>query len=947
MAKNLLLMRSGILDYIDFKKVNNLLEGFNKSTGFVTAILDLEGNVLSKSGWRPICTEFHRMNPESSKMCTISDTVLAGKLASGEKYHFYRCLNGLVDVAVPVIINGEHIANLFSGQLFFEKPDVAYFRDQAARYGFDEKEYLEALENVPVVSTEKVVAVMDFLMNMTNLISETTFHKHEQIELNKAIRESERRYTSILSNIELISITLDNNGLITFCNDYFLRLTGYKRDEVMGGDWFELFIPKPDREVQKATFNELINNNNNTSWHRENEIITKTGGHRLIRWNNTIYRSGSGEVTGTASIGEDITELKQVENALIREEEKYRYMFVNNPQPMWIYDIENLTFLEINESAVNHYGYSRDQFLTMTLNDISLSGGNDKILKAGGINQKNNNHPEVWRHKKKNGEIIFVELTSHSISYNGRKASNVMINDITERMLAEELLKERNSLLKIAGEKAKLGGWNVILGDKKSYWSDEVAAIHDMPPGYSPLVEEGINFYAPEWHEKIIKIFNDCVTDGIPYDAEMEIITAKGKRVWVRTIGEAVRDNHGKIYKVQGAFQDISDKKIEEARIREKDLQFRKLSVNVPDLIFQFTKKTDGSFFVPVASEGIRNIFGCSPEDVVDDFTPISKVIYHEDAERVFGEIEYSAKHLTFFNCEFRVLIPGKPMQWICSRSSPEKLPDGSITWYGFTTDITYRKEAEEAIRVLNAELEQRVIDRTSQLEAANKELESFSYSVSHDLRSPLRHINGFAEILTRKYNDQMPEEARIYLNKIIGSAHKMGGLIDDLLSFSRNGRFELKKSKLKMDQVIGDALTQIRTPVTDRKIKWEISQLPEVQGDYNLLSLVWVNLLDNAVKYSSTRENAVINIGYEDNVREIIFFIKDNGVGFDMRYADKLFGVFQRLHSSAQFEGTGIGLANVQRIIQRHGGRAWAEAETDKGAVFYFSIPKEMEDIR
>jgi light-regulated signal transduction histidine kinase (bacteriophytochrome) len=252
--------------------------------------------------------------------------------------------------------------------------------------------------------------------------------------------------------------------------------------------------------------------------------------------------------------------------------------------------------------------------------------------------------------------------------------------------------------------------------------------------------------------------------------------------------------------------------------------------------------------------------------------------------------------------------------------------------------DATAR--AVENVQLMEG-LEDMVNIRTSLLEAANKELEAFSYSVSHDLRAPLRHINGFAEILTRQYADDLPEDAKKHLNTITGSAKKMGTLIDDLLSFSRTGRAELKKSTLKMNQVFEDALAQIKPSINDRRITWKISSLPDVQGDYNLMRVVWINLLDNAVKYTKNKDKAVIQIGFKEEKREIVFYIKDNGVGFDMKYADKLFGVFQRLHSSAQFDGTGIGLANVQRIISRHGGRVWAEAETDIGATFYFSIPK------
>ncbi len=819
-------MKTKYIEYIDFEKVNTLLEAFNKTTGYVTAILDLEGNILSRSGWRQICTDFHRVNPETSKKCTLSDTVLAGKLAKGEKYHFYKCFNGLVDVAVPVVVNGEHIVTLFSGQFFIEKPDISFFKKQAAKYGFNEKEYLEAFEKVPVISLEEVKTAMDFLLNMTRIISEMTFQKQELIELNKSIseredelHESERRYSDMMSKVDLISISLDRDARITFCNDYLLRLTGWSLEEVIGSNWFKMFIPPEDYKL-KRTFSAVLHDEPE-AWHFENRILTRKGERLTIHWNNTVLRSPSGEVIGTASLGEDIT----------------------------------------------------------------------------------------------------------------------------ERILAEEKLMENNSLLRIAAEKARLGGWNVNLKENRSYWSDEVASIHEMPAGYAPLVEDGISFYAPEWRDRITRVFKDCARKGIPYDEEMEIITSTGKRIWVRTIGEAVRDAKGKIYKVQGAFQDISARKAEEEQTRERDLQFRKLSANVPDLIYQFTRKSDGTYCVPVASEGIRNIFGCSPEDVLNDFSPIARVIYPEDTDRVISDIESSATNLTYFTCEFRVQIPGRPIQWIFSRSSPERLPDGSITWYGFNTDITYRKVAEEAIRNLNSELEKRVMERTAQLEAANKELEAFSYSVSHDLRAPLRHINGFAEILTQQYSGELTGEALRHLNTIVDSAQRMGTLIDDLLSFSRTGRAELRKSSFKMKQVVTDALSQIKASYTNRKIDWEISPLPEIYGDYSLLRLVWMNLLDNAVKYTQNKKKAVIRVGYKDIDGEYVFHVKDNGVGFDMKYAEKLFGVFQRLHSSSEFEGTGIGLANVQRIILRHGGRIWAEAKPDKGASIYFSIPKDTDD--
>jgi two-component system, sensor histidine kinase and response regulator len=243
-------------------------------------------------------------------------------------------------------------------------------------------------------------------------------------------------------------------------------------------------------------------------------------------------------------------------------------------------------------------------------------------------------------------------------------------------------------------------------------------------------------------------------------------------------------------------------------------------------------------------------------------------------------------------------------------------------------------------IRKLNQVLEQRVIDHTTQLEATNKEIEAFTYSISHDLRTPLRHINGFADVLKSEFSKDLPEIANKYLDKIAGSAIKMSGLIDDLLSFLRTGSLKFKKITLSMNEILEDALQQIKPFVKDRQIEWSIASLPEVYGNYDLLLQVWINLLDNAVKYTRSREKAIIIVNHWIESREIVFCIQDNGVGFDMEYATKLFGVFQRMHLAEQFEGTGIGLANVRKIISRHGGRTWADAEVEKGAKFYFSLP-------
>jgi PAS domain S-box-containing protein len=272
--------------------------------------------------------------------------------------------------------------------------------------------------------------------------------------------------------------------------------------------------------------------------------------------------------------------------------------------------------------------------------------------------------------------------------------------------------------------------------------------------------------------------------------------------------------------------------------------------------------------------------------------------------------------------------------RWSLRRDEQER----AVAILETNNDITERKHREQEIQNLNQELAK----RSTELESINKELEAFAYSVSHDLRAPLRHIAGYTELLQKKASSTLDEKCSHYMLMMLDSAKRMGNLIDDLLAFSRIGRIETQETLVSLAQLAREAVTEVRQDTEGRNIAWKIGSLPDFHGDRSMLKLVLVNLISNAIKFTRTRLQAEIEIGCtEGNKGDLVVFVRDNGVGFDMKYANKLFGVFQRLHQSDAFEGTGIGLATVQRIIHRHGGKVWAESVVDGGATFYFSAPR------
>jgi len=500
-------------------------------------------------------------------------------------------------------------------------------------------------------------------------------------------------------------------------------------------------------------------------------------------------------------------------------------------------------------------------------------------------------------------------------------------------------LRENQAELTEAHRIARLGRFTYDSATDTFQWSAQAAQLLATPSALSSNLEQLTERLVQEDREILRNAWARLLAGVSADDIEFRIPSPDGPLHWLRARAELLPAHDGESIRARGTLIDITERKRIETAQKQSDERVRRITANLPGIVFEYRLRPDRSATFEYVSDHAFDVLEESPASLMRDSRLMFELVDPAYRGRMLRSMRASRANLTLWTVELPIRTRSGRSKWVRGQSVPNLQEDGSVTWDGVIVDISAQKQAEQAIQTLNERLERRVAERTAELSAAYRELESFSYSVSHDLRAPLRSIDGFSRILLENHAVRLDQDGTQLLERVRAAAQRMGQLIDDLLSLSRVTRSEPKRIRTDMSAIARAIADEFMHESPQRDVDVRIEPGMVCSADPNLMRIALSNLIGNAWKFSSKRDRALIEVGTLRNGDKTVYYVRDNGAGFDMKYAGKLFGAFQRVHSSREFDGTGIGLATVSRIVDRHGGAVWAQAEVDRGATFYFTL--------
>lgn len=747
----------------------------------------------------------------------------------------------------------------------------------------------------------------------------------------QALEKSERKYRELVEEASTIILRWDVDGNVTFFNEYAQKFFGFTEEEILGKNVVGTIVPSTELTGRDlAQLMKEIQHDPDKFRDNENENIKRNGERVWIAWKNRPIFNEQGKLSEIHSVGIDITARKRAEDALRESEALWRSLTESSPDHIVTLD-ENLDIQFVNFASP---GLTIDQLIgTPIYNYVAKEyRQNVKNLLEHALETGERCSYET-EYTAPDGNVMYYESLAAPKIVDG-KIIGLTLNarDVTQRKHVEEALSTSEQRLRMLISEADFILWSVDRDLK--FTSSLGGGLYALGLEPNQVVNVGLNLY---------QFFRTNSPDFLPLKAHMEALQGKAvsyENEWMgryfHTHVSPQRDSNGDLIGCIGVAIDITDRKRAEEALKESEERQNQAQAVGHLGTWEWKPQTG----VLIWSNETFRILGYSPNEIAPSYDLFFEHIHPDDREHLNQVVEQATRDKHPYNIDCRIVTQNGVEKIVNLQGSVRFDESGNpLQMLGTFQDITDRKQIEKELEQYRNHLEELVAIRTAELESSNKELESYSYSIAHDLRAPLRAITGFSQILKDDAKDKLDNENISILERIIAAGKNMSELIDDILELSRITRSKLHFGTADLAKLGNAAITHLQQSQPEREARWQVDDNLIVQGDARLLEVAIQNLLENAWKYTRRETIAQIHLGKTIINGETAYYVKDNGVGFDMQYANQLFKPFHRLHSPTEFEGTGIGLATVQRIVHRHGGRIWANTKEDCGATFYFTL--------